>query len=75
MADLALGINGEGLSAQEQICMTVLHIVEIIILGTVPLALALMIVVSVLWRLFKFILKSLVGCHKSIAEYIRNRKE
>ncbi|XP_022806639.1 uncharacterized protein LOC111343718 [Stylophora pistillata] len=73
MADVVLGINDEVLSAQEQICMTVLHIVEIIILGTVPLAFALLIVVSVLWRLFEFIFKSLAGCCKSSADYIRNR--
>lgn len=54
MAEATLGINGELLSEQEHVCMTVLHVVEIIILGTVPVILFLVIVISILWQLIKF---------------------
>ena len=66
LAEVTLGINGELLSEQERICMTVLHIVEMIILGTLPLTLVVVIVVSALWRLFEFFLLSFAACCKLV---------
>ncbi|XP_078371368.1 uncharacterized protein LOC144655023 [Oculina patagonica] len=53
MAQVTLSMNGELLSEQERICLTVLHVVEVIILGTVPVIFVVVIVVSVTWRLIK----------------------
>ena len=54
MAEATLGMNGELLSEQERVCMTVLHVVEIIILGTVPVIFLVVILISVAWQLIKF---------------------
>jgi len=53
MAEAALAINGGLLSEQERVCMTVLHVVEIIILGTVPVIFLAVILISVVWQLIK----------------------
>lgn len=54
MAEATLGMNGELLSEQKRVCMTVLHVVEIIILGTVPVIFLVVILISVAWQLIKF---------------------
>ena len=54
MAEVTLGMNGELLSEQERVCMTVLHVVEVIILGTVPVIFLVVILISVAWQLIKF---------------------
>ena len=54
MAEATLGMNGELLSEQERVCMTVLHVVEIVILGTVPVIFLVVILISVSWQLIKF---------------------
>ena len=54
MAEINFAVNGEVLSEQERVCLIVLQVVEVIILGTVPVAFTLLIVVSVLWQLLKF---------------------
>ena len=53
MAEVTFAING-GISEQERICLIVLNVVEVIILGTVPVACFLLIMISVLWQLLKF---------------------
>ena len=54
VAEVTFAINGEILSEQERICFLVLHVVEVVILGTVPVAFVLMILVSLLWHIVKF---------------------
>ena len=54
MAEATLGMNGELLSEQERVCMTVLHVAEVIILGTVPVIFLVVILISVAWQLIKF---------------------
>ena len=54
MAEVTFAINGEIPSEQERICFVVLHVVEVVILGAVPVVLVLIIVLSVLWHLLKF---------------------
>lgn len=54
MAEVTLSMNGELLSLQEHVCLTVLHVVEVIILGTVPVIFVVAIVVSVAWQFIKF---------------------
>lgn len=53
MAQATLDMNGELLSEQERVCMTVLHVVEIIILGTVPVIFLVVILISVVWQLIR----------------------
>ena len=54
MAEVTFAINGEILSEQERICSLVFHVVEVVILGAIPVALVLFIVLSVLRHLLKF---------------------
>ena len=54
MAQVTLSMNGELLSEQERVCMTVLHVIEVIILGTVPVIFLVITVVSVAWQLITF---------------------
>ena len=54
MTEVTFAISGESPSEKERICFTVLHVVEVIVLGIVPLAFILIIFVSVLWQLLKF---------------------
>ena len=54
--NMALGTfatSGEILSDQERICLTVLQVVQVIILGIIPMLFILLIVVSLLWQLLK----------------------
>ncbi|XP_078381891.1 uncharacterized protein LOC144664620 isoform X2 [Oculina patagonica] len=53
MAEATFAINGE-ISEQERICLIVLNVVEVIILGTVPVACILVIMICVLWQLRRF---------------------
>ena len=53
MAEVTFAING-AISEQERICLIVLNVVEVIILGTVPVSCFLLIMISVLWQLLKF---------------------
>ena len=52
MAD-ALAINRGILSKQEHGCLKVLHVVEVILLGTIPLLCVLILFIAVLWQLIK----------------------
>jgi len=60
MAEATLGVNGGLLSEQERVCMTALHVVEIIILGIVPVIFLVVILILVPWQLIKF-------CHFRLA--------
>ena len=62
MTEVTFAISGEIPSEKERICFTVLHVVEVIVLGIVPLAFILIIFVSVLWQLRKFCKLCWVSC-------------
>ena len=53
MAEFAFAINGGILSKQERACLMVLHVAEVIILGTVPFLCVLTFFIAVLWQLIK----------------------
>ena len=53
MAEFAFAFNGGILSKQQRACLMVLHVVEVIILGTVPLLCVLIFFIAVLWQLIK----------------------
>ena len=53
MAEATFAISGD-ISEQDRICLIVLNVVEVIILGTVPVAFTLLIMISILWQLLKF---------------------
>ena len=64
IAEVTLGMNGELLSKQERVCLSVLHVVEVIILGTAPLIFVVVIVVSVAWQLIKL-------CHFCLVHFYK----
>ena len=64
MAEATLSMNGGLLSKQERVCMTVLHVVEIIILGTIPVTFLVVILISVVWQLIKFCQSCLAALYK-----------
>ena len=66
MAEFAFAMNGGILSKQEGACLMVLHVVEVIILGTVPLLCVVIFFISVLWQL----VKSLKLCWVTLCRWI-----
>ena len=53
MAEFAFAFNGGILSKQQRACLMVLRIVEVVILGTVPLLCVLTLFIAVLWQLIR----------------------
>ena len=53
MAEFAFALNGGILSKQERAFLMVLHVAEVIILGTVPFLCVLIFFIAVLWQLIK----------------------
>ena len=53
MTEFTFAINGGILSKQERAFLMVLHVLEVIILGTVPFLCVLILFIAVLWQLIK----------------------